>query len=74
MQLTMSLKREQGHLVQDAREDTSLYMAIYRAAIRGEFPSAPKKDLERAMTAPNNVIDVILAYSPSLTAACFLLR
>jgi len=70
----MSLKREQGHLIQDVREDASLYMAIYRAAIREHFPSAPKKDLERAMTAPNNVIDMILAYFLSLTAACFLLR
>jgi hypothetical protein len=42
MQLTMSLKREHEYLVQDAREDASLYMAMYQAAIREQFLSAKK--------------------------------
>lgn len=41
MQLTMSLKREQEHIIQDAREDASLYMAMYQAAIRKQ-PLAAK--------------------------------
>ena len=46
MQLTMSLKREQEHLVQelqDAREDATLYMAMCQAAIREQLLSAKKR-------------------------------
>lgn len=64
MQLTISLKREQGHFVQDAREDASLYMAMYQAAIGEQFPSAPREDLEPGMIAPNNALDIIFAYCP----------
>ena len=37
-------------------------MAMYQAAIGEPFPSAPKKDLEPGVIAPNNAPDMIFAF------------
>jgi hypothetical protein len=66
MQLMMSLRREQELSCPRAARRTKGFRPVYSDVAGwnqgGKNPYRPKKDLERAMTDPNDTLDMTSAY------------